>query len=275
MSRFYDLMVCIRCHTHLDLVLDTAASVRANTDPENTIVTFAVDGGCSAFAAELTNAVGSDLIHVSGRRRGWGAGLWTLLAESITEFDRRFRFLHFQSIDYDTLYLAPGADKAVLDRINEPSIGLLGVHCKNNQHWYQVIDKQKKRLVEKLGPFPPNYVWGEGVQGGCMTLTRSCIEAMYDRRLLEPPLSEARKYTHVADDHLITLFTKMCNHTIVDVSSFAKCTWTAQGDPRGIEKKGILIFHPTKMSPHNKTRFADLRVRNYFRLLRGERIPLK
>jgi len=274
-THHYDLVVCIRCHAHLDFVLDTAASVSYNTDPKRTRVTFAVDGGCTSFAAQLQKVVDPSLVYVSPTHWGWGAGLWSLLTDSILTFDSRFSYSHFQSIDYDTLYIAPGADQKVLDLITDESIGLIGCYNKDDPGWRQKYHLHQASFEKTFGIVPKTYGPGERMRGSYMTLTRSLIETMRARGMWKPPYSVARQYTVMPDDHLATLFTRMCEMEIVDTSSFAYCMWNADGDLCGREKNGIAVVHPTKMSARNKGRDCDVRIRNYFRKLRGETEMLK
>ena len=265
----YDLLVCIRCHAHLDFVVDTMQSVEYYTNPEHTRVVFVVDGGFKRFANKLIDAVGQDRVCVGSRRWGWGSGLWCLLVESVLHFERSCRFLHFQSIDYDTLYINHGVDRLVLDRIDSEKVGLLGNYSPTNKKWGSVYGKTKTRFEKIFGNVPSTYRPGEGVQGGFMSLSATLLERMRERGMFGPPYSIAKKYTYIADDHLLPIFTRMCGLDIVDTSSFSACRWRARRDPRGIEKNGMVVFHPTKLTPHNKTRTTDVRIRNYFRELRG------
>lgn len=269
MNEGYDLLVCIRCHKYLDLVLDTEQSVRYNTNPHFTKIVFAVDGGHEKFAAKLIGIVGQERVYVAGSRWGWGAGLYSLLVESIVHFRNIYNFVHFQSIDYDTLYLGPNGDRMLLDMITDSSIGLLGCYSSSNEHWQNAYNKTKAHFNKIFGTVPDTYTPGEGVQGGYMTLTRSLITAMDSAGMFKPPFSQARTHTFIADDHLLPIFVRMCGLSIVNTKKFANCRWNAERDPRGSEKEGVIVFHPTKISAHNHNRSTDLFIRNYFRELRG------
>ena len=102
-----------------------------------------------------------------------------------------------------------------------------------------------------------------------MTLTRALIDKMTERGMMGKPFTNAKKYTHIADDHLLPIFVRMCGLDIVNTREWAECRWHARRDPRGLEKKGVRVFHPTKLTPHNKAKSTDIEVRNYFRKLRG------
>jgi hypothetical protein len=102
-----------------------------------------------------------------------------------------------------------------------------------------------------------------------MTLTRSAIDELTRHGMLDPPYSQAKKYTTIADDHLLPIFVRMCGLTVKDVSTFARCSWRAREDPRGLEQKGFKVFHPVKLTPKNDNRSTEVEIRNYFRKLRG------
>lgn len=269
----YDLIVCIRCHKHFDFVVDTAESVRANTG-QGTLVTFAVDGGARKLADQLRGVYGPEHVYEAARNWGWGAGLFCLLVESISYFGGIHSFSHFQSIDYDTLYLAPGADRMILDSITSDRVGLLGCYCPRNSKWRKTFGEEREGFTKTFGPVPATYVQGEGVQGGYMTLTRSLLDRMIQRGMLGRPFAEAKRYTSIADDHLLPIFVRMCGLEIVDVRDKAECYWQARRDPRGLEKEGVYVYHPTKVSPRNQSRSTDIELRNYFRNIRGS-APLR
>lgn len=263
------LLVCIRCHDHLDLVLDTAQSVRMNTDPSKVHVVFAVDGN-QGLALKLRELTAPEDVYCAKTKWGWGTGLWCLLSESLQFFKTFHTFEHFQSIDYDTLYLSKGADVAVLDTIaKHPSAGLLGCRRTDCPHWKNIFLKEKPQFEKIFGQVPSTYHLGEGIQGGFMTLTENFIEAMAQRGMWNAPFAEAKRHTMIADDHLIAIFCRMCSLDIVDVSRWAECSWTAPRIPQGIEKEGKLVFHPTKLSPRGHSRETEMQVRNYFRKQRA------
>jgi hypothetical protein len=263
-----DMLVCIRCHNHLAFVVDTYQAAKAYCS-DSTEVVFAVDGECPGiFAKKLVSFFGEEKVFIGAQRYGWGAGLYGLLVESIKHFRHYYKFHHFQSIDYDTLFIGPEADRAIMDQITSPSIGLLGCYQSKNAHWEAVYHNQKKIIHDTFGDPGPKYRPGEGVQGGCMTLTAALLAAMEERGMMDPPFSIAKEYVKVADDHLLPIFVRMCDLKIRDVSHFAECHWRARRDPRGIEKKGIKVFHPTKIRPGNSNRSTEVEIRNYFRGVR-------
>lgn len=263
------MLVCIRCHDYLDLVLDTTQSVQANTDPSKVHVVYAVDGN-QTLALQLRELTAPENVFCAKTKWGWGTGLWCLLSESLQFFKTFHTFEHFQSIDYDTLYIGEGADTRVLDIIaKNPTAGLLGCRRKDSSHWRNVFQKEKAQFEKTFGQVPSTYLQGEGIQGGFMTLTSNFIEAMAQRGMWNAPFAEAKRHTMIADDHLIAIFCRMCSLDIVDVSSWAECSWTAPRPPQGIEKEGRLVFHPTKLAPRGHNRGTELQVRNYFRRLRA------
>lgn len=263
----YDLLICIRCHNHVDFTIDTYQAAQAYTS-SNAEVVFAVDGGHKKFAQKMLSLCGPDRVYVAERRWGWGAGLYSLLIESYLYFRQRWEFNHYQSIDYDTLYIGPEADKTLLDSITSERIGLLGCYRSCNAHWEAVYKKQKEKFEKVFGKVPSSYIPGEGVQGGYMTLTASGLQAMEEAGMFEPPFANAKDFTMVADDHLLPIFIRMCGLDIKNVSKFAACYWSARSDPRGFEKKGIKLFHPTKLKPRNTNRSTEVEIRNYFRQVR-------
>ena len=263
-----DLLVVIRCHAKLDFVIDTYQAAKYCLG-EGADVVFAVDATPTLFASKMVEIFGANRVYCAPTNCGWGAGLYTLLVESIKYFKRIYEFSHLQSIDYDTLYIGADGARAILDQIDQPTIGLLGCHNKNNEHWKAIFKKTRKQFEKVFGVVSDSYITGEGCQGGYMTLTQAALQAMECRGMFHPPYSVAKRYTSIADDHLLPIFVRMCGLTIKDVSSFARCSWRAREDPRGIERKGYKVFHPVKLTPKNENRSTEIEVRNYFRTIRG------
>lgn len=263
-----DLVICIRTHKDATLILDTIDSVRWATDPSTTQICAAVDAN-PALAERLKNC--HIPTYLSPVRRGWGVGLFSMLMDSINWAREKWGTTHFMTIDYDTLFLNQGVDSYFLNRITSEQIGLIGKHNPDNVHWKEVFGKQKKSIERVLGPTPPGYMPGEGVQGGCFLLTTSGIQALDRNGFLVPPKKEAKHYTSIADDHLITLVMRYCGLSVMDGGVKLNCQWKASRDPRGVEKKGTLVFHPIKMTSafQAQHRGTEIEIRNYFRLLRG------
>jgi hypothetical protein len=193
------------------------------------------------------------------------------LVESIEWAEQNFKFSHFMSIDYDTLFIAKEADTSMLGFVSHPNVGLVGKYTLNNPHWSNVYKKEATKFAKVFGKVPDNYKVGEGVQGGGMLLTRTCIERMKLKRMFEPPFRNAKKHTKIADDHLLPLFVRMCGLDIMSSRGVARCEWTASQNPMGLEKRGVKLFHPTKLKPYADGTSAELDVRNYFRDLRGQK----
>ena len=267
LSVMYDLLICIRCHDKLKFVVDTYQAAQAYTS-SNTEVVFAVDDGDSSIGKKMMSMFGPQRVYLSRRRWGWGAGLFCLLIESYKYFRDLHSFHHFQSIDYDTLFIGPEVDRAILDRITSEQIGLLGCHKETNEHWKTIYERDKEKFHKTFGPASPSYNPGEGVQGGCMVLTETLLQRMESRGMLNLPFTEAKKHTNIADDHLLPIFVRMCELDIVNISKIAHCHWNAKRDPRGLEKKGVKVFHPTKLRANNPNASTEIEIRNYFRQVR-------
>lgn len=263
-----DLVICVRCHKDPALIMDTIDSVRANVDLDQTAVFAAVDG--RPKLAEKLGSFGIDTF-CSSNAMGWGAGLFTLLCESILYSQQVYGFTHFLTIDYDTLFLRPGVDDLFLKRIDDTDIGLLG-HCiPDNNHWKVIFGKEKDRIAATLGPIPETYKPGEGVQGGCMCLTQALIDWMSENGFFGMPKVLSKGYTTIADDHFISLVSRYAGLEIMEMGGALCCGWKPKGDPRGMEEKGVKVFHPIKMvtafGAHSRS--TELELRNYFRELRG------
>lgn len=267
-SKHLDLLICVRCHKDLAFIMDTISSVEAYTDPDCTAVFAAVD--CNPrLARRLRRSLGEDRVYCSSKRWWWGAGLYGLLVESIVWAEHRFSFSHFLTIDYDTLFIAPGGDLMLLNLVNDVGIGLVGQYNPTNFHWRRIFEREERIIKERFGHVPASYTPGEGVQGGCMLLTRALIDKMKRRGMFQGRFRDAKAHTSIADDHLLPLFCRMCGLEIVTSSGFTYCCWKITRDPRGLEKKGFKIFHPTKLRPNNKDHRSEMEIRNYFRRLRG------
>lgn len=266
----YDSLVCIRaCAANpIDFVIDSFQAAEHCCSPEIKVV-IAVDGPVTKYSEKVHSLFGADRVYLSTRHWGWGAGLFSLLVNSISYFRTRFEFNHFCSIDYDTLFISENAGKLLLDSIQNDNVGLIGCHGKRNDHWKEIFNKSRESFISTFGDPGPKYITGEGVQGGTLLLTNTLLREMEQRNMFNPPYSVARNHTCIADDHLLPIFVRMCGLEIQDISKFASCYWNVKCDPRGLEKKGIAIFHPTKLRANNKNRSTEVEIRNYFRKLRG------
>ncbi len=267
----YDLLVCIRCHTLPSFVEDTIDAVRTYTNASATKIMCAVDNR-PKVARRLERAL-PKAVYLSRVGWGWGAGLYGLLAESILWAEERWRFSHFLSIDYDTLFIGKNADELLLSLINDSSVGLIGEYNVAHQHWKTMFEKDKRAIKQHLGPIPRTYHAGEGTQGGCMLLTRVFLDQLRKRGMLIAPFAVAKNFTSIADDHLIPLFCRMCGLEIAQISEEVHVRWQLDCLPTRLEKKGIKIFHPTKIRPGVRDPSVERKVRNYYRNLRG-REPL-
>ena len=267
----YDLLVAIRCHKDVQFTMDTYDSIVCNSS-KHTKVIFAVDKE-PKFAARLAAQVGAENVYCSTQKWNWGIGLWCLMLETIKWAEERWSFQHFMSADYDAYFIAKDADRAMLNLVDSLDVGLVGHYIANNPHWATVFSKEYPlKLKAVFGKIPHTYTPGEGVQGGCFLITRQMIETMKAKGMFSPPWSEAKKYTGIADDHFVSIATRVCGLSIVDANKagVAFCQWRATVNPCGLEKKGWKIFHPMKLVPNQSgtNRTQELRTRNYFRLLR-------
>jgi len=268
----YDLLICLRCHTFYDHVIDTAESVVANTDPKTTKLVFAIDKVDSDFTVKMVQRFGLENVYVAQRKWGWGAGLFGMLCRSILYFSGIYNYSHFMTIDYDTLFLAPDVDRAILDEITDPNIGLLGV-LRESDRWQKMFRLQKVHLRGVLGTISPKISCKEGLQGGAMVLTNALITS-FDKSHLLRRCEDVVSHTQIADDHLLPLIAKMHGFTIKDISKFARCSWKMAVDPRGLEKRGKKIFHPVKSDGNkNQGRRYEYIIRGYFKDLRKKQRP--
>ena len=270
-----DLIVCVRCHQDPTLIADTVDAARYHTDPDTTVVMAAVDG-FPKLADRLENGCHIPT-YCSKRRNGWGAGLFTLLMESIFWAWERYGHCHFMTIDYDTLFINPGVDDYILGLIDSPEIGLIGKWIPDNARWAETYHRERGKIESIVGKVPDTYIPGEGCQGGCMTLTQALITALKNNHYFAFPRLLAKNWTTIADDHLISLVCRVLGLDIVHGGNVKlNCNWKAACDPRGLERKGCLVFHPIKIVTAfgNYNRNTDMEIRNYFREKRGRK-PLK
>ena len=269
-SNMVDLVVCIRCDKDPSKILDTMDSIRWSCNPESTRVMAAVDGqpDVATSLKERSDAT----VYLSARSWLWGVGLWSLLVESIEFAEQAWPdFSHFLSVDYDTLFMGKGADTFLLDMITSEQIGMIGSRRPKNDHWAAMFNSQRKNIEKAIGrPTPSEYTPGEGVQGGCQLLTRSFIEALKFQGFFSARLKCASGFTSIADDHLIPLWCRYCGLGIVDAGARLYAVWRSESDPRGIEKTGVKIYHPIKLTPGGCGIKTEWEIRNYFRQLRGQ-----
>lgn len=267
-----NLLVCIRCHKYPTLVEDTISSVKWATDSSFTKIMLAVDGQ-SSISSKFAGR-GDLKVYASNKRWGWGAGLYGLMAESISWAEKNFSFDHFLSIDYDALFIKQKADVALLTLIDSEDVGLIGAHEPDSVRGKASVKSSWNGVISAFGEPSSNYIFGEGVQGGCMLLTRRAINEMAARGMFDGNFKKAKEFVRITDDRLLPMFVRMCGLTIKDCK-LIRCEWTASGDPRGLESKGIYLIHPTKLRPKGSTVATEVTMRNYFRKIRGENpLPL-
>ena len=271
--KYRDLLVCLRCHDYTDLVLDTVDAARTMLDPKTSVFVCAVDRNNQNLGHILSGVLGQDHVYVSQRRWGWGAGLYGLSAESILYFRQRFRFSHFMSIDYDTLFIKPGVDHVFLNQIQSSQIGLVGRHLLSHVHWAQIFQKERDAISARLGGIPRSYSPGEGVQGGFFMLTASALSKFDQRKFFSPPWNDPGRFTTIADDHLFPLLVRSVGLDIASVpKDLFSIQWRLSTDPVRFDKMSILAFHPTKRQSGKAGRATELHIRNYYRQCRGREL---
>lgn len=270
-----DLLICVRCHRWADLILDTVDSIQAHTDRKTTRVVCAVDGGSGNVPQVLAQAMGEANVYAARNHYGWGAGLQALLLESMEEFGRRFRYEHFMSVDYDTYFIQKGVDEALLNHIIDPSIGLLGNYTACNHHWAAVLERCRGNLISRFGAIPRTYSVGEGVQGGGFIVTRRGRDEFRKRGMYAGPWANPQQFTTIADDHLITLYTRYAGLEVAALNDEKfHFTWRATGDPKRFAGGSVMAFHPTKVGSGSNAVETERPIRNFYRNLRG-REPLR
>jgi len=252
-----DLVVCVRCHENPDLVLDTIEAVRSNSDSTGTFVFAAVDGVTSLARALRKRGV---ITYCSPNKNGWGVGMFALLMESLAFARSKFGPTHFLSIDYDTLFLCPGVDDYVLSLITSEKIGLAGPYRASNKNWATYFYQDREVIQHFLGAIPDTFIPGEGIHGSFSLLTQAFVSALESADYFQLPRKDAKFYTRLPDDHLLTLVARLLGFDLVKVSrnkviSFCKTTIS----PIGKEKAGILAFHPVKDD------WKGTKARRYFR----------
>ena len=258
----YDLVVCVRCHSSVSAVLDTVKAARKNTDPEGTAVFASVDGRPKLARALRKKGVA---VYCSPQVNGWGAGLFTLLMESIAFARKEFGKSHFLSIDYDTLFLCPGVDDYVLSLVTDPGVGLVGPYRTKVKQWVTCFHQDKEQLRQVLGRIPSSFIPGEGIHGSFTLVTRAMTDALERGWFFGSPRKAARSYTRLPDDHLLPLVAKALGFGLVKVDRakiFSVCKTAVS--PVGKEKEGFLVFHPVKSDKAGK------RARKYFKKRRKD-----
>ena len=174
------------------------------------------------------------------------------------------------TIDYDTLFINHGPDRDILDLITSEKIGLLGVPMKS-QKWDRVFTSQRMVMKPLIGPILPTFQCPYGLQGGAMVLTNSLLTDFYATGIFDRS-DRIATASSVADDHLLPAIAKLHKFKIESIGAFAKCSWRLHKDPKGWEKRGIKIMHPTKSTAKvrrggDKDKF-ERDLREYFRKIR-------
>ena len=272
-TKQYEYLVCIRCHDYLDFVVDTYQAALHFLDLKRTRIVIAVDNNrsfCKALRGVLKNTDISDAdIFITSSRRSWGAGLFTLLLESIAHFSSIHSFKHFVSMDYDALLLDTGLETRLDFAATHEAIGLVGCHTFVNPHCKTILRKEKASFTRIFGSFPTKYNIGESIQGGCFCITDLMLKAMYEKGLFQEPYLNAYQHTKMTDDYLVPYIARICELNISDAINFMQCTWKAKEDPRSL--RPVIVYHPMKFA----SRAYDVEVRNHFRSRRYETSLLK
>ena len=258
----YDLLVCIRCHAYPESIADTAESVRWSCGDRVKVV-FAVDGLSGTLGQHLQNIYGMSSVYRSERKWGWGAGLFGLLVESLLYFQSCYNFQHFLTIDYDTLFLSKDADQKLLNLIRSDEIGVIGA-LTESARWTARFEQDKSLLFAELKTSPKGFTHTFGMQGGCMLLTRALIDEFVEKGIFSS-YHKVVSACQLADDHLLPIISRLFGLSLQDAGSILQCTWKLCKDPRGLQDKGVFVFHPVKSDSNVKTEWL---FRKYFKELR-------
>lgn len=271
----YELMICIKCHKYLDFILDTYQSVLRNTDPEKTLITFAVDINNEDLSCELIKIFGSDKVYTSPYRCGWGGGLFNLILASTKYFLDRFSFNHLVTMDYDSLFLTNDVDKKILQKI-EPGIGVLGRTYPMNTGLIDSVNKCLIPTMSKHGEINIDYTTNRKINYtlGCFVVfTQDYLKMLETFGFFNDEWINGKNKIRVREDMFMPMLAESVGLKVVGINDIANCA-VVNKKPFGQENDGICIFHPTKLFAHIRDRANDIEVRNYYRKIRGEE-PLK
>jgi hypothetical protein len=270
----FELLICIKCHKHLDFILDTYQSVLKNTNPDMTQITFAVDHNQENLSAELISLFGENRVYTSPYRCGWGGGLFNLILASYQYFTTKFEFKHLITLDYDTIFLAPEVDVKLLSRIQQ-NTGILGHVYPMYYGIVEPINRTLIPIVEQNGKIDPAYLTKRNFNYtlGCFVLfTDKYLKALSDFGFLNNSWISGTSRIRHREDMFMPLLCESFGLEILPTNDFTSCN-VINEKPFGQEKTGISVFHPTKLTPAMTGRENDIEIRNYYRAIRGD-LPL-
>jgi len=214
------------------------------------------------------------LCYTAGYVHGWGAGLYTLLVESIEYLQKiKAYYKHLLSIDYDTVPIRKGADRKILDLVS-PGVGLVGGK-RSSDHWTRMIERSKGQF-QKWG-FPVGEVSQKSsILGALMLLTRPCINAMAAMGFFGEPVRSPKRYCNIADDAWLSFLVQVAGYSLKDIGNLGHVVWSSPIPSAEALQKGYYWYHPVKTRSSGGVRATarnEVEARNTFRLAR-RRPPL-
>lgn len=274
MDRVADLAIVIRCHRDPEYVLDTVDAVFLNSTTKP-LVAIAADNNRD-IAPVVKKAYPQVYCYSSSVSYGWGAGLYTLLLESMEYLERRgCLFKHFLSIDYDAVPIRKGADAALLDLVQD-GVGLIG-SLRSSAHWSKLIELSKQQFYRWGLPADVKINCKASVLGAVMLITRPCINAMRAMGFFEEPIRSPKKSCNIADDAWLSFLTQASGFKLLDIGNVGHVVWSNPIDPQLAAERKYFWFHPVKMraggSRQRQCAPEEHFARNFFRSLRN-RAPL-
>ena len=281
--RHTKLCICVRCHDYPEFVLDEVDSIfyYSNTTPH---VMLAIDRGPNndavkqeAVAALVKKHYPQVHIYRSPRQWGWGAGMYGLLCEAIDDAQKNLSFDHFLSIDYDALFINPGADEETIRDAEEKNVGLVGTVTPIGKTWGQLFTKRWKTVLGMTGGRNPGWDgWAKRcVYGAVMCISALGLETLRGLGYFEKPFRDIRKSLGISDDPWLSFLVMTAGLKVKDNKPYCYNVWKSPEDYRLKLHRtpGLKFWHPAKMGPGGRAtnRTAELLCRNFFRRRRNRR----
>jgi len=262
-----EFLIVVRCHEFPGHVLDTIEAVWHWTDAGATMVVAAVDN--SQTLANMLNKHGVRT-WVSEKRHGWGVGLFGMWWASLEYFGRSIKYQYAISIDYDTLFINRGLEDKTRTLCEGGKVGIIGGVRDRNERWVKAYSDNRAQIEKAWGFSTKGYQEGHTVLGAFMAMTPEFLGEAKKRGFLNNAiLWNAAGYCRLPDDVLLSILCESCGYRLVSAEPWGRLYWRMPVDPQGMEKKGVIVFHPTKIRPELGKSGIETKVREYFRGKRG------
>jgi hypothetical protein len=217
------------------------------------------------------------LVYKAPRACGWGAGMYSMLCDTIQWAAKRLKFEHFLSLDYDALFIKEGADERHLVDARKQGVGLVASNNGPSRHWKHIFRQRWekiKKLTKGKEPDPKHWKAGTSVLGSIMLITGPAMAAMRKVGYLAGSYRDIRGSLQISDDAWLRFLVALAGFSTISNRSYVYNVWSNPVHYTDVLKKtpDICVWHPTKMRAGGRSTnaAAEKACRNWFRSKRGK-----